>query len=44
MPAQDAMGFFCEVRDMLDGKPGLKIEGSEACDDWGHCTRLVGGS
>src|SRR5438105_1356657 len=24
--AKNSLGFFCEVRDMLDGKPGLKIE------------------
>ena len=28
--AKNSLGFFCEVRDMLDGKPGLNVEDPEA--------------
>lgn len=27
--AKHSLGFFCELRDMLDGKPGFEIESSE---------------
>jgi len=27
--AKHSLGFFCELRDMLDGKPGIKLEGPE---------------
>jgi hypothetical protein len=27
--AKHSLGFLCEVRDVLDGKPGIKLEGPE---------------